>query len=62
LTQNFSFQSNLTDTCGKFVLYFVFERFYNQDIDFQNLLDEIFDKNIEANELKVNKFYEELLK
>ena len=55
------FQSNTSSTCGLFVLYFLFERFFNLDITFENLLIDIFDTNQPKNEEKVIQFCEQIL-
>lgn len=52
-----SFQKDTSDSCGKFVLYFLFERFYNLDIEFKDLLEEIFEKDQNKNELRVEQFF-----
>ena len=55
------FQSSSSMSCGKYVLYFLFQRLYNQDVHFKDLLDEIFVNDIERNEQKVEKFYSDYL-
>ena len=50
-------QSNLTSTCGNFVLYFAFQRLHNLDLQFDELLNEIFEENIDNNEVKVANFF-----
>ena len=49
-------QSSLSDTCGYFVLYFLIQRFHNQDLNFNDLLNEIFQKDVEQNEILVRNF------
>ena len=49
-------QSSISDTCGLFVLYFIINRYHNQDLSFTELVNEIFVKNIEHNENVVKKF------
>ena len=49
-------QSLESDTCGYFVLYFIVHRFFNQDLNFTELVNEIFVKSSEENELKVKEF------
>jgi len=56
------FQSNDSDSCGKFVLYFLINRLHNLDHSFKDLLNEIFEPNLEENEKKVEKFYRNVLK
>ena len=55
------FQSGHSISCGQYVLYFLFERLFNQDMSYKDLLDEIFVENIEKNEQKVEEFYSEFL-
>ena len=56
------FQSNDSNTCGLFTLYYVIERMHNLDLSFQELLEDIFDdKNHELNEQKVLKFYSNVI-
>ena len=55
------FQSGGSISCGKYVLYFLFERLFNQDISYKDLLEEIFVENIEKNEEKVEFFYSKFL-
>jgi len=55
------FQRNDSDTCGKFVLYFVINRLYNLDHSFHDLLEELFNQNLDKNEDIVKKFYEEII-
>jgi len=49
-------QSSHSDTCGYYVLYFVVNRFYNQDLSFSKLLNEIFVASELENEKLVSKF------
>ena len=53
------FQSYRSDTCGEFCLYFLVERVLNDDIEFEDLLKEIFTVNLKTNEDRVQKFIEE---
>jgi len=48
--------------CGQYVLYFLYERFHNLDMDFDDLLNEIFCENNETNDKKVLQFENEVLK
>ena len=50
-------QSSISNTCGLFVLYFVIQRFYNKDVSFTGLLNEVFVKNPEENEKTVTNFF-----
>ena len=52
-------QSSISDTCGFFVLYFIVNRYHNQDLNFTELLNEIFTQNIEHNETVVKNFAQE---
>jgi len=54
------FQKDDSDTCGKFVLYFIVNRLYNLDHSFETFLEEIFVQNQDENEKLVKKFYNEL--
>jgi len=55
------FQTNQSDTCGKFVIYFIINRLFNLDHSFKNLLEEIFSPNQDQNEFNVRTFYNEIL-
>ena len=51
------FQSDFSDTCGLFTIYFIIERMFNLDLSFEELLFEIFDtENLDENEMKVKEF------
>jgi hypothetical protein len=56
-----AFQSDNSDSCGLFVLYFIFERLHNFDLTFKTLLEEIFEESISINEERVAKFCESIL-
>ena len=57
-----SFQLINSDTCGKFVLYYIFERMHNLDLAFEEILEEIFDdKDKEKNEQIVQEFCTNIL-
>lgn len=58
---NVSFQSETSTSCGKFVLYFIFERLFNQDINFEDLLEEIFVQDVHTNEKRIETFFEDLM-
>lgn len=47
-------------SCGKFVLYFLMERYYNPDLDFEELLSECFSSDLKQNEIDVMEFFENL--
>lgn len=42
--------------CGEYVLYFLFERYTNLDMTFDDLLNEIFSNNLRENDVYVNNF------
>ena len=51
------FQLEHSDSCGLYCVYYIIKRMYNLDLDFEHLLEEIFDdKNKEENELVVKQF------
>ena len=49
------FQNNDSNTCGLFVLYFAILRMHNLDLNFEEILEEIFDKDLLKNEVKIVK-------
>ena len=53
-------QSLTSETCGEFVIYFLFERLHNRDMLFDELLNECFSTNIEENENCVTSFNKEM--
>jgi len=54
-------QSLQSTSCGQFVLYFLFQRLHNQDLDFSELLDEIFELNDAINEQRVETFLKSII-
>ena len=57
------FQSPNSNTCGLFTLYFIIERMHNLDMEFSDLLYELFDADDqESNEKKIQHFYETVIK
>lgn len=51
------FQKNDTNTCGNFCVYFLIERLHNYDMDFDDLLENIFlTDNLDYNEQTVRQF------
>jgi len=54
-------QSLQSTSCGQFVLYFLFQRLHNQDLDFTELLDEIFELSDLTNEQKVKNFIDAIV-
>jgi hypothetical protein len=55
------FQSNESQNCGFFCVYFLFQRFHNLDLDFDEILEECFGRNYDLNDEKVVEFSKELL-
>lgn len=45
--------------CGQYVLYFLYERYVNFDIDFDALINEVFFYDVNKNDRKVIEFFEE---
>lgn len=52
-----SYQPSNSFSCGKFALYFILERFFNLDLDFEELLSESFMFNHDLNEKIITEFY-----
>ena len=52
-------QSSMSSTCGLFVLYFIVNRFHNQDLSFADLLNDIFVASLKENEKRVEIFANE---
>ena len=59
---SFPVQCNNTYYCGAFVIYFLVERFFNLDLEYEELLNDIFTSNCKDNEQTVIKFLAELKK
>jgi len=55
-------QPSNSQSCGKYCLYFIYNRFYNQDLSFHDLMNEIFEIDTSVNETIVNNFYEDVIK
>ena len=52
-----SFQTNESNSCGLFCIYYIIQRMHNLDLSFEELLEDIFDdKNEEINEESVRNF------
>ncbi|MBM3938637.1 MAG: hypothetical protein FJ333_08315 [Sphingomonadales bacterium] len=47
--------------CGQYVLFFLFERYLNLDMDFHSLLNEIFDDDQSKNDENVKQFYKDFI-
>ena len=56
----FPVQCNDTYFCGSFVIYFLIERYFNLDLEFEELLNDIFGPDCTKNQIKVIEFIEEL--
>ena len=56
------FQLSTTDTCGKFVIYFLVQKSYNKDLNFTELLEEIFVDVPSKNEVVIQKFFDKVYK
>ena len=56
------FQLSTTDTCGKFVIYFLVQKSYNKDLNFTELLEEIFVDVPSKNEVVILKFFDKVYK
>jgi hypothetical protein len=56
-----AFQSDATESCGLFVLYYIFERLHNFDLTLDMLLEDIFENNCNENEEKVTKFCKNII-
>ena len=50
------FQAKDSTSCGKFSLYYVVNRFYNNDCSMNEVLAKIFSTDLQKNESKVQKF------
>jgi hypothetical protein len=55
------FQSNESQNCGMFCIYFLFQRFHNLDLEFDETLAECFDSDVNLNDENVIKFCKDLL-
>jgi hypothetical protein len=56
-----AFQTQTSNTCGLFTIYFIFQRMHNLDLDFDEFLDDFFDTNESLNEIKVQEFCDSIL-
>jgi hypothetical protein len=54
------FQNQNTDSCGLFVIYYVWQRMYNLDLTLDDILELSFEKDNNLNEVKVNNFCKSL--
>ncbi len=55
-------QSQHSNLCGQFCFFFAAHRYFNDDLTFHELLEEIFSTNIDENEKEVRKFVAEKTK
>lgn len=53
-------QSSSTSTCGLFCVFFIYQRFYNTDLNFTELLNEIYSVDVNENEMNVKTFLNNL--
>jgi len=54
-------QADQTDTCGYHCIYFAYQRLYNKDLKFKELLNDIYNATqLEANEEKIKHFINEI--
>jgi hypothetical protein len=56
-----SFQEKDSDSCGPYALYFIFHRLFNFDISFYELLNDIFEHDLNLNEAAVKTFFSEIV-
>ena len=54
------FQTSTSATCGQFTIYFLVQKSFNKDLSFQELLEEIFQKDSTKNELLVKHFFDKV--
>lgn len=54
-----AFQLSSSSTCGLFCIYFLIERCLNFDFEFNELLPDLFETDLEINEKKVKSFVQE---
>ena len=57
-----SFQDQNSNSCGFFVIYYIWQRMYNLDLSFDEILELSFEKEIHLNENIVKMFCESLEK
>ncbi len=56
----FAVQCNDSYYCGGFVIYYLIERYSNLDLDFDELINDIFSPDCDENQLKVKEFLSSL--
>ena len=54
------FQLENSESCGLFVIYFIWQRMFNLDLSFDEILEESFFSDNHLNEIKVKEFCEKL--
>ncbi len=59
---SFPVQCNNTYLCGGFVIFFLVERYFNLDLEFEECLNDIFGPDCNVNEKKVSDFLKDLRK
>ena len=52
-------QDPRSKTCGEFCLFFIIQRIFNDDLSFEEVLNESFTDVLEDNEKRVKEFFEE---
>ncbi len=57
---NTALQEESSKSCGHFVIYYIIERIFNEDLDFHELLNDIFSNDKSMNEGIVNDFLKSL--
>lgn len=57
-----AFQKEDSESCGLFVIYYIFKRMFNLDLEFEEILDDIFEVDTNLNELNVLTFCENIKK
>ena len=55
-------QQENSDSCGLFVVYYIWQRMYNLDLSFDEILEQSFTIEQESNEENVKQFCEQIEK
>ena len=55
-----SVQPKSSEACGQFCIFFAIQRYFNDDLEFGELLNEDFAENLELNKKKVLSFIQKL--
>ena len=53
-------QSDKSSSCGEFVIFYIYHRYWDDDIPFNEFIQSNFTNSLETNEVKVKKFVEDL--